>query len=191
MCRDNRYIHPDSFPRKLVDDVLDQVIATKYIGKGDASSACWQILVIEEFRSVTPRDDTIQRISQFHEEPTHCGLVCLSFFLHFRWTRTTTPENDPDTTRTQSSSKNTRSSDNRQATVVGPDGVHGSRRTRPWLVYHLIPSSTQTIKTDSVSCHVSAMSVTSRPVSSRSSILLVNDRMLMKLKTSVLLGGAE
>ena len=52
MCRDNRYIQPDSFSRKLVDDVLDQVIATKYSSKRDASSACWQILVIKEFHCV-------------------------------------------------------------------------------------------------------------------------------------------
>ena len=41
--------------------------------------------VTDDIQRVDERDDTIQPVSQFHEEPAHRGLVRLSFFLHFRW----------------------------------------------------------------------------------------------------------
>ena len=57
LCCDNRYINsltqPDPFPMRLIDDVLDQVGAAKYITGLDATSGYWQILVDEESRPFT------------------------------------------------------------------------------------------------------------------------------------------
>ena len=57
LCCDNRYINsltqPDPFPMRLVDDILDQVGASKYITGLDATSGYWQISVDEDSRPYT------------------------------------------------------------------------------------------------------------------------------------------